>query len=209
MYILHREYKPYFHEKGMIYMVKLRKGKPNAAIAPGINLLPGTNITDDASIVYVRAATLGFVTGLRSMTSFALLSWLQGDNDSKSKDPVEAFLDYPAVRLITALLALGELVGDKLPIIPSRLSPGPLFGRLVIGALAGMSICHQARQSLILGALLGAAGAGAGSFAGYYGRTTLAKATRIPQWLWGIAEDWLAVYLGSLAVGSAAANSGR
>jgi uncharacterized membrane protein len=190
-------------------MVKLRKGRSKASIARGVNLLPGTNITDDASIVYARAATLGFVTGLRSLTPFALLSWLQANGDSGRQDPVEAFLDYPAVRLITALLALGELVGDKLPNTPSRLKPGSLIVRLVIGALAGMSICRQARQSLILGALLGMGGAGAGSFMGYYGRTTLAKATRIPQWLWGIAEDWLAVYLGSLAVGSAEANKNR
>jgi uncharacterized membrane protein len=188
-------------------MVKLRKDTLNTAIIPGSKLFPATK-PGDPTIVYVRAATLGFVTGLRSMTSFALLSWLK-DDDSDPQDPVEAFLDYPAVRLITALLALGELVGDKLPIIPSRLSPGPLFGRLVIGALAGMSICHKARQPLAFGALLGAAGAGAGSFAGHYGRTTLAKATKTPQWLWGIGEDWLAVYLGSLAVGSAATRSGR
>jgi uncharacterized membrane protein len=187
-------------------MVKLRKDTLNTAIIPGSKLFPATE-PGDTAIVYVRAATLGFVTGLRSMTSFALLSWLQAGDNSDPQDPVEAFLDYPAVRLITALLALGELVGDKLPIIPSRLSPGPLIGRLIIGALAGMSICHQARQPLAFGAFLGAAGAGAGSFAGYYGRTTLAKATKIPQWLWGIGEDWLAIYLGSLAVGSAAANS--
>ena len=188
-------------------MKNLFKGKPNTTVVPVSNLFPSTK-PGDPTIVYVRATTLGFVTGLRSMTSFALLSWLADDN-SDPQDSVETFLDYPAVRLITVLLALGELVGDKLPIIPSRLSPGPLAGRLVIGALAGMSICHQARQPLAFGALLGAAGAGAGSFAGHYGRTTLAKATKTPQWLWGIVEDWLAVYLGSLAVGSAAAKSGR
>lgn len=189
-------------------MVKLRKKTLNTAIAPVSKLFPGTK-PGDPTIVYVRATTLGFVTGLRSMTSFALLSWLQADKKAGSQDPVVVFFDYPAVRLITALLALGELVGDKLPIIPSRLSPGPLTGRLVIGSLAGMSICHQVRQPLALGALLGAAGAGAGSFAGYYGRTALAKATKTPQWLWGVVEDGLAVYLGSLAVGSAAAKRRR
>jgi len=186
-------------------MVKLRKGRSKASIARGVNLLPGTNIADDPSIVYARAATLGFATGLRSLTPFALVSWLQGDN--KSKDSVETFFDYPAVRIITALLALGELVGDKLPNTPSRLKPGSLIVRLVIGSLAGMSICRQYRQSLILGALLGIGGAGAGSFVGYYGRTTLAKATRIPQWLWGIAEDWLAIYLSSLAISPPTANN--
>ncbi len=188
-------------------MVKLRKVRSNASIAPRANLLPGTNVADEASIVYVRAAILGFATGLRSLIPFALLSWLQGDNDSKSKDPVETLLDHPAVRLITALLALGELVGDKLPNTLSRLKPGSLIVRLVIGSLAGMSICRQYRQSLILGALLGIGGAGAGSFVGYYGRTTLAKATRIPQWLLGIAEDGLAIYLASLAVSPPTANN--
>ncbi|MFL5627218.1 MAG: DUF4126 family protein [Ktedonobacteraceae bacterium] len=184
-------------------MIKLRRGSPKTSIVPGVNLLPGrksTNIADDPSIVYARAATLGFATGLRSLTPLALLSWLQADKPSKSKDSVETLLDHPAVRITTALLALGELVGDKLPIIPSRLKPGPLTGRLLIGSLAGMSISHQYRQSLLLGALLGIGGAAAGSFMGYYGRTTLANATRIPQGLWGIAEDGLAIYLSSLAI---------
>jgi uncharacterized membrane protein len=79
--------------------------------------------------VYVRAATLGFVSGLRSMTPFALLSRLKKANDPSPAGPLDMFLTLPTVRLLTGLLASGELIGDKLPFTPSRLSTGPLLAR--------------------------------------------------------------------------------
>ncbi|GAC1355502.1 MAG: hypothetical protein NVS4B11_38720 [Ktedonobacteraceae bacterium] len=148
--------------------------------------------------VYFRAGLLGFVTGLRSMTPLALLNWTRRigvDADSA----VEQFLDAPASRIVSSLLAVGELVGDKLPFTPSRLDAGPFIGRIVIGALAGATICQRSRVSPIVGAAIGATTASAGTAAGYYGRKALSKIKFIPSFVWASAEDTLALGLGYLA----------
>jgi len=150
--------------------------------------------------VYVRSATLGFVGGLRSMTPFAALSLLRSGSDETSASPAHPlqYLDTPAARIITGILALGEIFGDKLPFVPSRVSPGPLAGRVIVGALIGWAVCRQAEQSPILGAVLGAVGAASGSAAGYYARTWLGKVTKLPGPVLGIFEDVLAFGVGAL-----------
>ncbi|MEO8971640.1 MAG: DUF4126 family protein [Ktedonobacteraceae bacterium] len=149
--------------------------------------------------VYARAATLGFVAGLRSMTPLAWLS-RTSQRDPEPANAVEEMLDSPAARIVTSMLASGELIGDKLPVIPSRLKPGPLTGRLLIGGLVGMRICRRYHQSLVVGAILGAASAAAGSYAGNFARTRLAENTKIPKFVPGLAEDGLAMGLAWLAV---------
>jgi len=149
--------------------------------------------------VVTRAVTLGFVSGLRSMAPFALLGWTKGQNPAPTND-LEHFLDSPAASFVTSTLASGELLGDKLPNTPARIKPGPLAGRLVIGGLAGLSIFRRYQQPLVPGAILGALGAGAGTYIGYYARKSIADSTRTPQWLLGLAEDGLAFGLGFLAV---------
>jgi hypothetical protein len=72
-----------------------------------------------------------------------------------------------------------------------------------------MSISQRARRSALLGALLGGAGAGAGSLAGFYARSAASKVSAVPSWMWGIAEDALAFYLGSFAVKPAARPSDK
>ena len=148
--------------------------------------------------VYLRAGLLGFVTGLRSMTPLALLNWTKriGIDADSTMDRV---LDAPASRVVSSLLAVGELVGDKLPITPSRLSVGPLLGRLAIGAVAGATICQRSRLSPVVGAAIGATAASAGSVAGYYARKNLDKVKFVPDFVWAGAEDLFALGLGYLA----------
>jgi uncharacterized membrane protein len=154
----------------------------------------------DPGSVYIRSATLGFVGGLRSMTPFALLSMLRPRDDQEaasSSNPLQ-YLNSPVARVITGALAVGELFGDKMPFTPSRMSPGPLAGRIVIGALVGWALCQQAEQSPVLGAALGAVGAASGSAVGNYARTWLHKVTKLPDPLLGSVEDLLALGIGFL-----------
>jgi uncharacterized membrane protein len=162
-----------------------------------VDLTRGDEGNDQAS-EYARAAALGFVGGLRSMTPLALLSQLRSQGEDGSSSNLVGYLNSPAARIITGLLAAGELVGDKLPATPSRLSPAPLGGRIVIGALAGWILCQQTRQSPLVGALLGAIGAASGSAAGYYARSWLAKVTKWPDPIFGVVEDLTALGLGYL-----------
>jgi uncharacterized membrane protein len=179
-------------------MSKLRLNRDTPLFTTSSNLIDLSN-EDSATNVYARAATLGFVAGLRSMTP---LAWLSRTSklDPEPTNAAEEMLDSPTARIVTSMLASGELIGDKLPVIPSRLKPGPLAGRLLIGGLAGMRICRRYHQSLVVGAILGAASAGAGSFAGNYMRTKLAENTNIPKFVLGLTEDGLAMGLAWLAV---------
>ncbi len=162
-----------------------------------VDLTRGDESGDQAG-TYVRAAALGFVGGLRSMTPLALLSQLRSQGEDASSSNLIGYLSSPAARIITGLLAVGELVGDKLPATPSRVSPGPLGGRIVIGAFAGWIFCQQSKQSPLVGALLGGVGAAAGSAAGYYGRSWLDKVTKWPDPIFGVVEDLVTLGLGYL-----------
>jgi uncharacterized membrane protein len=65
------------------------------------------------------------------------------------------------------VLAIGELIADKLPMIPKRTAPAPLMARVVTGALCGACLCAAAGKSSLAGTLLGGIGAIVGAFLGY------------------------------------------
>jgi uncharacterized membrane protein len=140
-----------------------------------------------------RALTLGVVTGLRAMTPFALLGLRSqgqaGPRWLRSRGAVIGF----------AIAAVGEYVGDKLPMTPSRLSPPQLAGRVVNGAAAGFVVARDARASAWTGALLGAAGAVLGSYAGNKLRARAVKASGLPDPLVAVVEDVIALGLGLAA----------
>jgi uncharacterized membrane protein len=142
---------------------------------------------------------IGIVAGSRSMMPLALLSNINS-SDSQDTHKVSRLLHSPQVRVATQLAAVGEVIGDKLPITPSRISSGPLIARLAIGALAGMEIYRRGDEPLIMGAALGATAAGMGAFVGYASRTLLSQTTNIPDIVWASIEDIASLTLGYNAV---------
>jgi uncharacterized membrane protein len=148
---------------------------------------------------YVRSAMIGFVAGLRSIMPLALLAWEKG-NQPGNAGTLSHLLDIPVVKVATGLASIGEVIADKTPLIPSRLSEGSFMARLVSGALAGMFITSQARRSPALGAVMGATGAGLGSITGYSYRTVLPATTHVSDFIWAVIEDITAFSLGSYAV---------
>jgi uncharacterized membrane protein len=148
---------------------------------------------------YTRATMIGAVAGLRSMMPLALLAW---NENSAQKKPglLSHLLDIPIVKVATGLASIGEVIADKTPLIPSRLSEGSFMARLASGALAGMFITSQARCSPALGAVLGAAGAGLGSVTGYCFRTVLPATTHVSDFIWAVVEDICAFSLGSYVI---------
>jgi uncharacterized membrane protein len=101
----------------------------------------------------------------------------------------------------------GEVVADKLPATPPRTTIGPFLQRLATGGTVGAAVHYDAGRSRPVGALLGAAGAGAGAWAGSTVRAFVAERTRLPNPLLGAAEDVVAVGL-ALAVISAGRDAG-
>ncbi len=151
-----------------------------------IKYMPATT-NDPVLDAYRRATRLGFVTGLRSMTPAALLVWT-------SEKP------SPTLKALTGFLAIGEIIGDKLPITPGRLDSGPFIGRIVFGAVAGALVSRRLNQTLLQGAIRGAIGAIAGSIAGYTYRTLLSQGLDLPDFVAAIVEDSFALTVGFNAV---------
>ena len=143
-----------------------------------------------------RAVLLGFVTGLRSQVPVALLAIesQQGRFDPGAGPLARRFASTEGVAGSMVALA-GELVADKLPVTPRRTTSGPFLQRLATGATIGAAVHYDAGRSRPLGAMLGAAGAGAGAWAGTQARVFLAERTRLPGPLLGVAEDLFAVGL--------------
>jgi uncharacterized membrane protein len=140
---------------------------------------------------HVRAATLGFVAGLRAAMPLAVLA-VQG---ARRGSETPRWLRSGKGRFGFVLGAVGELVGDKLPFTPSRLNVGGLAGRVVNGAAAGTIVARDARGVAWQGALLGAACAVVGAYAGNKLRAAAVEASGAPDPLVAIVEDVLAIGL--------------
>lgn len=139
---------------------------------------------------------IGVVAGLRSLTAPAIVAWtayLGWINIHGS--PVAFMGSVWAVGFFT-LLAVGELVADKLPTTPSRTAPIGLGARVVTGALSAACLAVAGDASLWLGALVGAVGGIAGAFAGYRARVGLVRALHVPDFAIAIPEDLIAIGLG-------------
>jgi uncharacterized membrane protein len=83
-------------------------------------------------------------------------------------------LGHPVAKGVVALAAAGELVADKLPRTPSRLSPPGLMARLVNGALSAGLLARRAGDDPIPHMAIGALAALAGAVRGHRFRARLA-----------------------------------
>lgn len=147
-----------------------------------------------------RSALLGVVTGMRSQLPPALLAWRR----SRGELPHDVagpggLLQRRAAVPLTTVAAVAELIGDKLPTTPGRLEDKPFLGRVTLGAAAGSGVAAAFGHSRLVGAVLGAAGAAAGSIAGYRLRLAAVRESNVPDTVWALLEDALAVTLGLIA----------
>lgn len=92
------------------------------------------------------------------------------------------------------------MIVDKLPLAPSRLSPGPFAGRLVFGCVAAGLLASGRRDETIPAILTGVFGAVAGSFGGFSWRNDLARRLHLSPGVAAISEDIVAVVLGVMTV---------
>ena len=124
----------------------------------------------------------GVSAGLRSMTPLAIVAWASQHWPGVQQSSV-AFMAAPAAAYMFTALAVAELIGDKLPFVPSRLTPGPLGARVVSGGLCGAVLCAAAQQSLAAGVLIGGIAGLAGSFAGFAARRYSRSTVSLPGFL--------------------------
>jgi uncharacterized membrane protein len=145
------------------------------------------------------AFLIGLFTGLRSLMSPALTAWAAYLGWLTLESPLSWIGSVPAV-VILSILAVGELVADKLPMTPARTGALGLFARFTSGALTGACLASAGDQSMIFGAVLGAAGGIIGGFAGYQARTRLVKALGTKDINVALVEDVIAILGGLLVV---------
>lgn len=148
------------------------------------------------------SATLGAVSGMRTFLGMGLLA--QGAARgfwSVRRSPLR-FLAGNAGATTLGILAVSELVGDKMPAIPSRLSPGALIGRIAAGGICGALVSAASRKRSIEkdAALVGATAAIASAFAFYHLRNQAGKQLNIHDAAIGAAEDAIAAAAGVTAV---------
>lgn len=138
------------------------------------------------------AFLIGVFAGLRSLTPPAATAWAAHLGWLKLERPLSLIGSLPSVILFTVLAAV-ELVTDKLPKTPNRITPVPLIARILMGGLTGACVAAGGNQGALLGALLGVGGGVVGSFGGYQARKRLVKALGTPDIYVALLEDLVAV----------------
>lgn len=152
---------------------------------------------------YARAALWGALCGLRTLAGPALVSRRLARR--RAETPLARALESPKVRLSLEVLAVAEVLADKTPWIPSRISSLPLLGRAVSGGLVAHVVTRPPRgrwRRWLLGrgrtskqdagyALAGAAAAVASAYGAYWLRQLLAERSRRASAGGGVAEDLL------------------
>jgi len=154
----------------------------------------------DRTLLYVGGLCIGIVAGMRSLTALAVVCWAIRLGWLDLTGFRLAFLGSTPACIVVSLLALGEIINDKLPNTPNRTDAIPFGARLVTGMLSAMIIFMSAHQSIALGLVLGLVGAFIGTYGGFHIRYYLVKDRGLPDLVVAIVEDIVAVGGGFLLV---------
>jgi len=148
--------------------------------------------------VLIAAFVLGIACGLRAMVGLAAISWAASSQQVPLQGTWLAFLGNRFTPYITSVLALGEIINDKMPKTPSRLVPPQFGARVVMGALTGAAI-GLSQGHLAMGVLAGILGSVVGTLAGSKARAFAAKlfGRDLPA---ALLEDVLAIALAVVAI---------
>jgi uncharacterized membrane protein len=147
-----------------------------------------------------RAAALGVAAGMRSLVPTAALSRHLAHDPVVPANRIELLLTHPSAPRVLGLASAAEHVADKLPIIPDRTDPGPLAGRMAVGALCGAVLARRAGESVAACAVVGALAAAAATFAMHELRRALTADAGLPDFPVALAEDVGAIALAEAAL---------
>src|ERR1044071_10492452 len=103
------------------------------------------------------AFLIGLCAGLRSLTPPAAVAWAVYLGWLTLARPLSLVGAVPAVVILT-LLAVGEIMFDKLPNAPNRTAPPGLIGRIVTGGFTGACVSLGVGKSAFDAARLGEIG---------------------------------------------------
>src|ERR1700750_1700653 len=137
------------------------------------------------------AFLIGLFAGLRSLTPPAAVAWAVHLGWIRLARPLSLIGSLPAV-IILSLLAVTEIIMDKLPSTPSRTAPPGLIARIVTGGLTGACVSVGGGKSAFVGAALGVIGVVVGCFGVYQARARLVKSLSMPDFYIAMLEDLIA-----------------
>ena len=154
----------------------------------------------NTSIILCLAFAIGVIAGLRTFTAPAVVCWAAHLGWNNLHGSHLAILGSIVTVVIVTLLAIFELVNDKLPNTPNRTTPGPLGARIVSGALCGAALAIAGGQGALLGAILAIIGALVGAFGGYQVRHQIVTRLKVKDIGVALLEDLIAIGGGLLIV---------
>ena len=91
-------------------------------------------------LVLLLALLIGVVAGLRALTAPAVVAWAAMLDWINLDGTWAEWLGHPITVAVLTVLAVGELITDKLPKTPSRKTPMQFVARLATGGFAGAAI---------------------------------------------------------------------
>jgi uncharacterized membrane protein len=135
---------------------------------------------------------LGVIAGMRTSSAPLVVNQILAGHPSKAitNSPLK-FIQSDTFGLISKLMALGELVADKLPSTGDRINSVGVIGRGISGALAGACIFKATGNSAYSGAAIGLITAAGATFASWWLRKIAGKKAQIDDKWIGAIEDLL------------------
>ncbi len=149
-------------------------------------------------MAFLLAFLLGCVDGLRSLTPPALVCWAAYLGWLHFAGTRLAFINHRSTLIVFTVLAVAELIADKLPNTPARTAPIGMIARIFLGGACGLAIATSAGTRVSLSVLLASMGAFIGAFVGYHTRRLIVSKVHAPDFAVAAAEGVTAIAGGLL-----------
>jgi uncharacterized membrane protein len=150
------------------------------------------------ALILLLALLIGVIAGLRSLTAPAVVAWAAYLGWIDLHGTWASWLANIIAVIVFTVLAVGELVNDKLPKTPARTAPPIFAARLITGGFAGAALGAWPHWTFsALGA--GIVGAVLGTLGGYQARKRLVAVSGGRDLPIALLEDAVAI-LGGFAI---------
>jgi uncharacterized membrane protein len=154
----------------------------------------------NSNMILALAFGIGIIAGLRALTAPAVVAWAAHLRWIDLDGTHLAFMGSIIAVAIFTLLAIAEIVNDKLPKTGARTAIPSVIIRMLMGGFAAATLSAGLGGSVWVGAVLGAIGSLVGTFGGYQVRTKTVKALHSPDFVIALLEDAVAICAGLFLV---------
>jgi uncharacterized membrane protein len=145
-----------------------------------------------------QSMALGLVAGLRSASAGAIASYItkKAKRNGTDNNRFIRFMHSDGFNTTLNVMAVGELIVDKLPFVPARTMPVGLVARIISGGISSAAVSETNGRGVILYALLGSAVAAGATYTFYHLRRIAGNKTGIADPLIAIVEDAIVAGVG-------------